>query len=49
MYTVFTQSYNDMIELQLTDDFYKPISMQDSKTIVPLYFRKAKWKASHAW
>ena len=32
----------DMIRVQLTDDLYNPISIQDSTTIVTLYFRKAK-------
>ena len=38
----------NVIELQLTDDFYKPISIRDSKAIV-IYLHKAKWKNSHVW
>ena len=32
----------DMIEIQVTDEHYKPIQIKDSKTIVTLYFRKVK-------
>ena len=32
----------DMIDIQLTDDLYSPISIPDSTTIVTLYFRKLK-------
>lgn len=32
----------DMIHVQLTDDAYNPISIQDASTIVTLYFRKSK-------
>ena len=42
VYLPLMHNYMDMIHIQLTDEFYKPVAIKDSKTIVTLYFRKVK-------
>ena len=44
VYLPVKSNYIDMIQLQLTDDSYKPVSIKDSKTVVCLYFRKVRDK-----
>ena len=41
-YHTVARNFIDMIDIQLTDDLFDPISIQDSTTIVTLYFRKVK-------
>ena len=44
MYLPVKSNSIDMIQLQLTDDYYNPICINDSKTVVCLYFRKVREK-----
>ena len=43
-YEPVARSDIDMLHLQLADDSYKPISIQDATTIVTLYFHKSSEK-----
>jgi len=42
VYLPVMTNYMDTINIQLTDESFKPIPIKDSKTIVTLYFRKVK-------
>lgn len=42
VYLPIMTNYMDTINIQLTNEFYKPIPIKDSKTIATLYFRKVK-------
>jgi len=42
VYLPIMSNYMDTLDIQLTDESFKPIPIKDSKTIATLYFRKIK-------
>jgi len=46
IYLPLANNYIDLIQLQLTNEFYEPIHIRDSKTLVTLYFCQVNEKAT---